>query len=508
MDIWKELTKVALLGTERAKLGEALQEALQSNGLSTESAPEQQVLEGLAFFSTLQKASFGLGSFQNAKALNLPKVEQYCSPEAIWHLNQILEGPYPKALREFIWYLQKSNTMLAPELLPDLFYKALSDRALWQRIEPLIGQRGQWLLNLNADWERIQSNPNVELWPTGTKEMREAILRFLRKERPEDAIPLLESTWDTESVPQKLAFLKTLDRNLNDKDEAFLERCLSDKRKEVRLQSAQLLKHLPNSGWQLRMQARADQWIELDSKLRLHLPEKLDKASLRDGLLIDSKRSTKRERERKFVEYMGEVLPPAYWENRLSSAPDQCLDYLYSSPDYGKQWLLAIQTGLQFWTDPRWQEAILDFWLRNQPDALWNNKTGKAFIEKLPNSIFNTFIRSYLKRRRSLLQEDHLVCQMLCQGVQFWSDPLTLSVIRPFQEWMGKASMYDWSTIHYKKILEVAAYKANPELYDKLKAGWPYQSKMWYRWQADIERMLKILSFRRTMRASLNQSII
>ena len=54
-----------------------------------------------------------------------------------------------------------------------------------------------------------------------------------------------------------------------------------------------------------------------------------------------------------------------------------------------------------------------------------------------------------------------------------------------------------------KKILEVAAYRASPKFYDTLKSGWPYHTKMWYRWSRDVEQLWKVLSFRKTMVESL-----
>ena len=92
---------------------------------------------------------------------------------------------------------------------------------------------------------------------------------------------------------------------------------------------------------------------------------------------------------------------------------------------------------------------------------------------------------------------------MLCQGDQFWSDKVTMLLFMRFQDWMATAATNDWSTFHYRRILEVAAYRANPNLYDQLKSSWPYRSKLWFRWEREVEKMLKVLSFRKEMIAAL-----
>lgn len=503
MKIWNDLTKAALLGTERSTLPEAVRQQLLEKGLAKENSAEQEILEGLAYYATIRKAAFplvraGEGLLEN----QITEDEAYCSPISIRHLDEILEGPYQDALPEFVWYLRKANKSLAPESLPGFFYKCLSDAELWKQIKPLIGKRGQWLLNLNPDWERLNSNADVEQWPTADHETQLAILRYLRDQQPEQAITLIESTWEKESVQHKKAFLQTLEVNLSDIDERFLENCLNDKRREVRLKANKLLAQLPESQWMQRMERRADTWLITEKMLKLQIPEELDKESIRDGFIL-KKGMLKRDKEAACLDYLIASLPPIYWENRFQLKPLQCLDYFFQANDLSKPIILALTKSVAFWKIDNWLYAFLQFWLNHQAAELWNNKAGKELLSKLSNATFNNFIVETLKNRSFLIREDFLIYQMLHQKTQFWSDQLTLPLIRQFQNWMASANAYDWSTIHYKRLLEIAAYKANPDLYDTLKSGWPYQSKIWFKWSRDVEQMLKILSFRKEMRANL-----
>ena len=451
MRIWNDLLKAALLGTERSTLPEASLQQLRSKGLANTDSPEKQLLEGLAFQAMLEKVGFPILSLEDIPTAPIVEEEQFCSAAAMQHLEQILNGPYDKALREFIWYLRKADLYLAPESLPDFFYKCLSDKTLWQQIKPLIGSRGNWLLHLNPDWERLQSNANVEEWPTGDRETRLAILRYLREMQPDTAIVLLNSTWQKESHANKVAFMKTLEVQLNEGDAAFLEQALSDKRKEVRKQAVALLAKLSNSKWMARMKQRAEEWFQTDKNLSFQFPEQLDKQALSDGFELKPKTTSRFEKERLIIDQLLSVLPPSYWQERLHKEPLACLQYFYQAQDHSKNLLAALAKSVTYWCDPVWQEAFLKFWQQHQAEELWNNKVGKDLIASLPNAVFNTFILSHLKARPFLLQEEQLISQMICQGVQFWSDPLTIAIIKPFQDWMAKANNYDWSTIHYKK---------------------------------------------------------
>ena len=57
MNIWKDLLKTALLGTERGNLSEVTQRELQEQGLGLNVSPEQQILEGVAYYQQLKKVN-------------------------------------------------------------------------------------------------------------------------------------------------------------------------------------------------------------------------------------------------------------------------------------------------------------------------------------------------------------------------------------------------------------------------------------------------------------------
>ena len=56
--IWKQLEKIALLGTERSTLTPAMQEALIDKGINTDQEITKTVLEAVAYYAPLQKAGW------------------------------------------------------------------------------------------------------------------------------------------------------------------------------------------------------------------------------------------------------------------------------------------------------------------------------------------------------------------------------------------------------------------------------------------------------------------
>ena len=240
--IWESLSKLALLGTSRSFLEESLEKDFRQKGIDLTAPLAKIVLQAAALHQVMQKAGFPLEEFSNAAALDLPTIEEKsCSARSTHHLNLILNGTYPGALAEFTFHLQRQKRIFPPVNLPGLFEECLSKPELWEKIKPLIGQRGKWLLMQNPAWETLWPVDKLDLWDTGSRSQRAALFTMLRQQKPETAFALLEKSWKQEDPAAKKAFLKALEINLNPKEEPFLENGLDDRRKEVRQTAAHLL---------------------------------------------------------------------------------------------------------------------------------------------------------------------------------------------------------------------------------------------------------------------------
>jgi len=287
---WEELVKLALLGTDRSSLSPAMTAELQSYGIDTTKEITEVVLESAALYAPLQKAGYEPKTWEQPL---LPKSPEEtlanCSQQSANHLRLILMGRYPYALTEFVLGMATYQKCLPFELLPDLLDKCIKDEFLWQQIQPIIGQRGNWLIDLNPVWQKLKVDVSQEKWELGTKVERVTILKKLRQEDPAAGLSMLLSTWAEDGLSEKTAFLKCLSIGLSDIDEAFLEACLDFSRKEIRENAAILLSKLPNSQLQQRISAYLEEAITIGKeegvvKPFIILPSPKDKALLRDGI--------------------------------------------------------------------------------------------------------------------------------------------------------------------------------------------------------------------------------
>lgn len=153
--IWKELSRIALLGTERAAPDEALMQHLQSLGIDLDQGLSKIMLEGSAYIHQMNKAGFPLMDFEGAIERVTDEDSTICSARSAQHLQAILRKDYEDVLDEFIIHLKAAKKEIPPESLPDLLDKAKNNRAFWHKIEPIIGARGHWLISLNRNWKNL-----------------------------------------------------------------------------------------------------------------------------------------------------------------------------------------------------------------------------------------------------------------------------------------------------------------------------------------------------------------
>src|SRR5262249_42032067 len=156
-------------------------------------------------------------------------------------------------------------------------------------ILPVLGARGRWLAAQNPNWNYTAVDFDEALWGTGVRDQRLALLANLRRRDAARARDLLTATWEQESPKDRAHFLAALENGLSLEDEAFLESCLDDRRKEVRRAAADLLGRLPESALCQRMLERGRPLLtfklnRLKRKvIEVTLPESCDKTMQRDG---------------------------------------------------------------------------------------------------------------------------------------------------------------------------------------------------------------------------------
>lgn len=502
--IWEALHRLALLGTVRGQLPEEVVSALEKVGLDSSRPAEQVLLEGAALYHQLQRAGFPLkpvpASQERAPLFELP----HQPPAAARQLRHIVQGNYQDALAEYLKLSAPLQRQLPPELLPDIFYYALKNPALWKQLRPLLSQRDHWLLRQNPDWSTLAEQPPVENWQSASALQRIWMLRYLRYRQPEAGRQALEQIWASLHYTEKKALLAELQTGLNPGDEAFLEQARGDKRKEVRSTAAGLLLKLPSSSLQRELFAQAKPLVALNQQngLQLEWPEAPAQALKQAG-----------GKKGKPKEYPGGE--PAGWAFELFSkiAPQRweahfqrpTLDTLRLFLRSNQPRLLtdALAEAALLHQDHRWIEALLLHWQRTGQADRWNAALGKRMIHALPEHSFNEILEQHLRQQPAYLEEESLATHLLCQNAHDWSPAVSKAVLLGFQEWLNSSQSYYWNLWHYKRVLKVAAYRATPDLLKTLQQGWNERSPVWPRWASDVERMQGVMAFRIDLRRSL-----
>ncbi len=506
---WNELVKLALLGTDRSTLSPAMKVELEGYGIDTEKEITEVVLESAALYAPLQKAGFQPKQWEG-EALNPSPEEELasCRIKSANHLGLILEGRYAGALTEFVERMADYNKCLPFELLPELLDKCVKDEELWHNLKPIIGNRGNWLIQLNPAWQKLAVTVSQEKWEIGTKEERIDILKALRRADPAKGLALLLSTWTEDGLAEKTAFLKCLSIELSDLDEVFLEECLDFPRKGIRVVAAELLSQLPNSQLQKRIFKYLETLVTVGKidgieKPAIILPTVKDKALLRDG--INPKKKWKRGGETTGMLFqMMCIVPPNKWEKHLKKQPAEIL-YLFGNSEWALMLVegVAVATALHESVD--WMEAILRFWLANYTMHKWTQLDIKPILSKLPNEVFNEVLYEKLKAVKVLPDEHSPLIQLLQKENYVWDDRLTNLVMDQLKEWLGENVSYSWSGYQYRMLLKRAAYNVKPTMEKTLSHFWLSDSRGWAGWDKDVQQFLNILSFRKEMLLELEK---
>ncbi len=143
---FKELARIALLGTENAVFPETLLKEIKARGLDIEKDPPLLLAEAAAAFSQIKKAGFKLEDFKG----KLPeaatgKEENACSFKSVRHLQLILDGKFSAIFPEFLHHLLENGKHLPTSLLPVLM--ARDDiNEWWHLIDVSLSGTGKWLL--------------------------------------------------------------------------------------------------------------------------------------------------------------------------------------------------------------------------------------------------------------------------------------------------------------------------------------------------------------------------
>jgi len=306
--LWNELLKTAILGTDRKPLALPPTESALGQFIAQLPAddPAQQLLSAAATIDLATRAAI-----PGVPAVPLPPTcpedpQPAASPAAAALLAKLLDVR-PLLVPEFCEICARSQRRLPAELLPRLLAYARKERGGRRAVDPVLGVRGHWLARQNPEWDFAvsQAEPGpvalaAGVWQTGTREQRLRLLAERRAQDPASAHQLVASSWEQEDHAMRAEIVQGFAPQLEPADEPFLEACLDDRRKAVRTAAQGLLARQPQSAFSQRMLARAMACLRFTAKkaglmsrlvggkgtltLEVELPIACDKPMARDGI--------------------------------------------------------------------------------------------------------------------------------------------------------------------------------------------------------------------------------
>lgn len=280
MNKWQNLTRTALLGTDKKAFTPSASQSeigLLLSELANNTSAEQQLLRSAGVLALCHLAGWVPQAIDPAPLPEIDKenAEPINNPAFAGLLHLLLsEGP-PRLLWSALDLLVRRQLLPPPLLLPALLNYGAQKPSLRGILSNVLGARGCWLAQINADWGYVLASTDApldeEMWLHGTSEQRLQYLTQMRIRAPEQGRDRLAQEMSSLDARERAQLLAVLEVGISQHDEAFLEQTLSDRSKEVRQTAARLLCCLPESAWISRMKSRLAPLLSSSPLLRPYL---------------------------------------------------------------------------------------------------------------------------------------------------------------------------------------------------------------------------------------------
>ncbi len=527
MSHWTDLATAALLGTSRAPLPSlSLSSAAIDSLLSqvAEQGAERRLLAAAALLNTWEQVGF-VPILAQAPLVDpaSPDDRPACPSHAAQHLAQMLQGDMRAVLEEWLRALAALGRSLPHRWLPELLDLACQKSDLSPLILPLLDARGRWLAAQHETWQKLLTpfEPETlnEIWETGSRQARLALLHHLRATDPSQVSELLGTTWRQEPAKDRAAFLATFSTGLNAADEPFLERALADRSKQVRAVAVDLLARIPGSQLIERTQACLHPLLNLErrlfgqSRLQVSLPESYSQEMTRNG--IEEKPPSGLGQRAWWLLQMIASVPPSVWSQTWGQSPDKLVGLIGETnsarksrsshkTEYGALLLEGWSRAAARHQDGEWAEALLRRWV-DDPWSVLSSKKALFFSEDLadlilavPQQRLEDWLTTLVHAHRRSLDEVSELLTVLLHHRRPWGKPLASAVLSGLYILAAKPKPTP-ATWRWRSALNDFARYVPPDLVDKAEKGWPAESV----WTKNVDRFLAILYFRRAMLQSL-----
>jgi hypothetical protein len=502
----------------------------------THDQPERTLLLAAGAWALYQQAGYSTQSSPLSQQPALAEQKTACSANAAQIISGLLQGKHDVLLPKALERLQRAQQRLPHDLLPSALVYGTKHKQLQTALLPVLGERGRWLAQFSPEWNWATSTDtafknkpltDVEvLWQEQTLPQRVEILRHLRTIEPDTAREWLASVWKQEKAEARASLLSSLEVNLSEKDEAFLEQALNDRGKSVCAQAIQLLAALPTSAFNQRMKERADTLLHYENGL-LHITvtNKFDPNWRRDGITQDSK--SKNLTPDAFLHIISQI-PPSHWEERfgpslavaadLASAsvptssseklPALLIEAASASEKTSDGWMQIVVKGwtiaAEHYNATSWFEPLVNWWLKHDPE---DSDEYIELFKLLPQDRAEQHILSHMFAGTVWIEE-------LIALPPPWSSSFSRSCLQTLQQNAVELAKNNNNYTYYYKAAELMntiATALPPDCFDIALAEWTFSTDSkdnnWYAkyWNDQVNNLKTLLRLRTKIQKEIAQ---
>lgn len=358
---FQTLLQTALIGTGRQEpaapaIGGDVGELLQHLARSADAAPER-LLRMAGAVALCERAGHVAAPATAEAGPRAPEETRPVHDNALSaRVFQPLLADGPERLQfEAFTRLDAAGLRLAPALLPAALEAGRRSVAIRAPLARVLSARGHWLAGLNSAWgyaaggtvsESVQAR-----WDHGNTEQRRAAFAAMRRDDADAARERLATELPQINARERAEFVGLMREGLAAADEAFLDRLLHDRSKEVRQAAAALLLRLPESRHGRAVAAalaplvRTDRGI-LGVRLQVETPAAADPAWKDEGLDVTRPAHDSLGERAWWLYQLVRNVPLAWWCAHCGMDPAALLKAASKS-----EWKEALRRG--------WRDAML-----------------------------------------------------------------------------------------------------------------------------------------------------
>lgn len=439
-------------------------------------------------------------------------------------LRELLAERKAGLFEEWVSLAAASDMHCPRELLPRYLslWKQRGSSGLRDHLRAVAGPRGRWLADRDEQWAGLFGQTArsddvgriTELFETGTTEERLAALGQLRRLDPHAARARLEQDFGRDRAEERALFVGALADDLVSEDEAFLESCLGDRSKRVKDRAASLLALLPSSALASRMRERLEGMVRIERQglmrrptIELQLPDALDDAMKRDGLVMEKRRTLGPKAA--VVADLVAATPLTWWCEHFGLDPAALVKAARAG-----EWTLALFDGWQRRMarepDAAWIRALLEDGLEHTGrNAEVQVGEALSLVDRLSDDDANPLRLLALGSNREGLALRGLTAgatgewQHAERTAGHWDLAISRAALEAIRRWHGRLGPKEIMSHHLRAQLDHGLSRClHPDVADEVLAGFKPALSPDHPLVPSLEKLIARLRFRQRMRAA------